>query len=85
MSNQLHKLQEVKQPRCLTHDEIRIHKTKRNMLVFMEYLGYVVLPNIRNQLTVPFIQRIRTWISQFKRGKKLQRRWIDQVIITFHY
>ena len=34
MSKQLHKLQEVKKPRRLTHDEMRIHKSKRNTLGF---------------------------------------------------
>ena len=34
MSKQLHKLKEVKQPLCLTHDDMRMHKPKRNMLGF---------------------------------------------------
>ena len=34
MSKQLHKLQEVKQPLCLTHIVMRMHKSKHNMLVF---------------------------------------------------
>ena len=36
MSKQLHKLQEVKQSRRLTHDKMRMHKSKRNMLYFNE-------------------------------------------------
>ena len=34
MSNQLNKLQEEKKPLRLTHNEMRMHKSKRNMLVF---------------------------------------------------
>ena len=34
MSKYLHKLQEVKQPLLLTHDEMIMHKSKRSMLGF---------------------------------------------------
>ena len=34
MSKQLHKFKEVKKPRRLTHNEMRMHKLKRNMLGF---------------------------------------------------
>ena len=44
MSKKLHKLQEVKKPRRLTHNEMRMHKLKRNMLVFYGISSLVCPP-----------------------------------------
>ena len=74
MSKQLHKLKEVKQPRRLTHNEMRMHKSKRNMLGFYG-ISRLVCPTKYSKLSNSTIDTKKENVdTPFQKRKKITKR-----------
>ena len=74
MYKQFHKLQEVKKPRRLTHDDTRMHKSKRNMLDFYGISRLCRPPKYSKSANIPIDTKTRNLDKPVQKKEKITKK-----------